>query len=53
MIERLTEFGLLDCRDERYGFRDLAAARQLAESIGSGVALSTITEAFMRFGDGC
>jgi tetratricopeptide (TPR) repeat protein len=43
MIERLTEFGLLDCRDERYGFRDLAAARQLAELIGSGVALSTIT----------
>ena len=28
---------------ERYGFRDLTAARQLAELLASGVALSTIT----------
>jgi tetratricopeptide (TPR) repeat protein len=42
-VEQLTAFGLLDRRDDRYGFRDLAAARQLAELIGSGVALSTIT----------
>jgi tetratricopeptide (TPR) repeat protein len=42
-IEELTTFGLLDARDGRYGFRDLPAARQLAELIGSGVALSTIT----------
>lgn len=41
-IEQLTTFGLLDCRDQQYGFRDLAAARQLAELFGSGVALSTI-----------
>ena len=30
-IEQLTAFGLLDCREQRYGFRDLTAARQLAE----------------------
>src|SRR4051812_19224925 len=44
IIERLTSFGLLDCRDERYGFRDLAAARQLAELFSAGVGLSTITK---------
>jgi tetratricopeptide (TPR) repeat protein len=43
-IEELTTFGLLDARDGHYGFRDLPAARQLAELIGSGVALSTITK---------
>jgi len=43
VIEQLTAFGLLDCRDERYGFRDLTAARQLAELLDRGVALSTIT----------
>jgi tetratricopeptide (TPR) repeat protein len=42
-IEQLTVFGLLDCREQRYGFRDLTAARQLAELLQSGVALSTIT----------
>ena len=43
VIEQLTAFGLLDARDGRYGFRDLTAARQLAELLESGVALSTIT----------
>jgi tetratricopeptide (TPR) repeat protein len=43
VIEQLTVFGLLDCRAERFGFRDLTAARQLAELLNSGVALSTIT----------
>lgn len=43
VIEQLTAFGLLDCHDARYGFRDLAAARQLSELVASGVALSTIT----------
>ena len=43
VIEKLASFGLLDCREERYGFRDLAAARQLAELFDAGVALSTIT----------
>jgi tetratricopeptide (TPR) repeat protein len=44
VIERLTAFGLLDGREEHYGFRDLTAARQLAELLSSGVALSTITK---------
>jgi tetratricopeptide (TPR) repeat protein len=44
VIDQLTAFGLLDARNERYGFRDLTAARQLAELVGSGVALSTITQ---------
>jgi tetratricopeptide (TPR) repeat protein len=43
LIEQLTALGLLDCRDQRYAFRDLAGARQLAELFRSGVALSTIT----------
>ncbi len=43
VIESLTAFGLLDGREQRYGFRDLTAARQLAELLGSGVKLSTIT----------
>jgi tetratricopeptide (TPR) repeat protein len=44
VVDRLAAFGLLDCRDGRYGFRDLAAARQLAGLLQSGVALSTITQ---------
>src|SRR5207302_11516278 len=44
LIERLTALGLVDCRDQRYAFRDLAGARQLAELFRSGVALSTITK---------
>jgi tetratricopeptide (TPR) repeat protein len=43
VIERLTAFGLIDCREAHYGFRDLTAARQLAELFDAGVALSTIT----------
>jgi tetratricopeptide (TPR) repeat protein len=43
VVEQLTAFGLLDGRDQRHGFRDLTAARQLAELLRSGVALSTIT----------
>ena len=42
-IAQLTALGLLDCRDDRYAFRDLAGARQLAELLRSGVGLSTIT----------
>lgn len=44
VVELLSAFGLLDRRDGRYGFGDLAAARQIAGLIGSGVALSTITK---------
>jgi tetratricopeptide (TPR) repeat protein len=43
VIEQLIAFGLLDGHDQRHGFRDLTAARQLAELLASGVALSTIT----------
>jgi len=43
VIDELTAFGLIDCRDGRYGFRDLTAARQLAELFAAGVALSTVT----------
>lgn len=44
VIGELALFGLLDGRADRYGFRDLTAARQLAELFQSGVALSTITK---------
>jgi tetratricopeptide (TPR) repeat protein len=47
-IERLTALGLLDPREGRHGFRDLAAARQLAGLIASGVALSTITRSLFE-----
>src|ERR1700730_14706357 len=35
VIDQLTTFGLLDGRADRYGFRDLTAARQLAELLQS------------------
>jgi tetratricopeptide (TPR) repeat protein len=44
VVEQLAEFGLLDIRRGHYGFRDLAAARQIAELFQSGVTLSTITK---------
>lgn len=43
VIEQLTMFGLIEARGELYGFRDLAAARQVAALLGAGVALSAIT----------
>jgi tetratricopeptide (TPR) repeat protein len=43
IIEELAVFGLLDPRAGRYRFRDLAAARQVAELFDAGVALSAIT----------
>ena len=48
VVEQLTTFGLLDGRDQRHGFRDLTAARQLAELLQSGVALSTITRSLQE-----
>jgi tetratricopeptide (TPR) repeat protein len=42
LVEQLTAFGLLDCHEELYGFRDLASARQLAQLFACGVRLSTI-----------
>ncbi len=43
VLEQLAIFGLIEPMDGRYGFRDLAAARQMAGLLGSGVALSVIT----------
>ncbi len=43
VLEQLAMFGLIEPHDGRYGFRDLAAARQIAGLLGSGVALSAIT----------
>jgi len=43
IVEQLTIYGLLAPRDGRYGFRDLAAARQIGELLASGVSLSTIS----------
>lgn len=43
VIEQLSMFGLIGSRGGLYGFRDLAAARQLARLLGSGTALSAIT----------
>jgi tetratricopeptide (TPR) repeat protein len=43
VVEQLAAFGLIDDREGRYRFRDLAAARQLADLLSAGVALSTVT----------
>jgi tetratricopeptide (TPR) repeat protein len=44
VVEQLGLFGLVAPEDGRYGFRDLAAARQIAALLSSGVALSVITK---------
>jgi tetratricopeptide (TPR) repeat protein len=44
LIAQLTVFGLLDARDGLYRFRDLAAARQIAELFVAGIGLSVITK---------
>ena len=43
-VEQLSMFGLIEVRDGRYGFRDLASARQAAQLLGSGIGLSVITK---------
>jgi tetratricopeptide (TPR) repeat protein len=43
ILEQLSMFGLVEARDGRYGFHDLAAARQAARLVGSGIGLSVIT----------
>jgi tetratricopeptide (TPR) repeat protein len=48
VIEQASAFGLLDQREGRYGFRDLTAARQLAELLDSGVTLSTVTRSLLE-----
>jgi tetratricopeptide (TPR) repeat protein len=44
VVEQLSMFGLIEARDGLYGFRDLAAARQVAQLLGSGTPLSVITK---------
>ncbi|HZM86646.1 MAG TPA: tetratricopeptide repeat protein [Blastocatellia bacterium] len=41
-IQELVQFGLLDERGGRFGFRDLASARQIAKLFAGGVPLSEI-----------
>ena len=45
MIRELTQFDLLDERSGRFGFRDLASARQIAKLLADGVRLSEIVRA--------
>jgi BRCA1 C Terminus (BRCT) domain len=42
MIQELAQFGLLDERGGRFGFRDLASARQFAKLLADGITLSEI-----------
>jgi tetratricopeptide (TPR) repeat protein len=44
VVEQLSMFGLIEAREGHYGFRDLAAARQVAQLIGAGTPLSVITK---------
>lgn len=43
VIDQLAMFGLIEARAGRFGFRDLAAARQVAGLLAAGTALSVIT----------
>jgi tetratricopeptide (TPR) repeat protein len=43
IVEELAIFGLIEPRGGRYGFRDLAATRQIAGLLACGTALSVIT----------
>ncbi|HEY6257717.1 MAG TPA: tetratricopeptide repeat protein [Xanthobacteraceae bacterium] len=43
VVEQLSMFGLIEARAGLFGFRDLAAARQVAQLLGSGTPLSAIT----------
>jgi len=45
MIRELSQLSLLDERDGRFGFRDLASARQIARLLNDGVRLSEIIRA--------
>src|SRR5262245_33938081 len=44
-IRELAQLGLLDERNGRFGFRDLASARQIAKLLNDGVRLSEIISA--------
>jgi tetratricopeptide (TPR) repeat protein len=43
VVDQLAMFGLIEGRDGAFGFRDLAAARQVASLLAAGTALSAIT----------
>jgi tetratricopeptide (TPR) repeat protein len=43
VVEQLAMFGLIEVRDGLYGFRDLAAARQVAQLLDAGIMFSVIT----------
>src|SRR6516162_8583218 len=45
MIQELAQLGLLDEQGGRFGFRDVASARQIAKLLGDGVRLSEIIRA--------
>ena len=44
LVDQLSMFGLIEARNGLYGFRDLAAARQVAGLLAAGTALSVITK---------
>jgi tetratricopeptide (TPR) repeat protein len=44
VVDQLAMFGLIEARGGLFGFRDLAAARQLASLLAAGTALSVITK---------
>jgi BRCA1 C Terminus (BRCT) domain len=44
VVDQLSMFGLIEVRDRHYDFRDLAAARQAAQLLSSGIGLSVITK---------
>ena len=48
VVDQLTMFGLIEARSGLYGFRDLAAARQVANLFAAGAALSTITKSLVE-----
>jgi tetratricopeptide (TPR) repeat protein len=50
LIDELSVLGLLDPRDGQFRFRDLAAARQVAELLAAGVGLSAITKSLHEIG---
>jgi tetratricopeptide (TPR) repeat protein len=43
VVDQLAMFGLIEARGDLFGFRDLAAARQVASLLTAGTALSVIT----------
>jgi tetratricopeptide (TPR) repeat protein len=43
IIEQFAIFGLIERKSGLYGFRDLAAARQIVSLLASGIALSVVT----------